>query len=219
MDRNEVLRRMRNAFRETVSRCHNPKHRQYRVYGGRGITVCDEWRYNFDQLVSDMGLRPDGMTLDRIDNDKGYSRDNCRWATRADQSKNSRAPKLVTWRGVTRCVAEWERELGFREGTLKARLGQLGYSVDEAFTKEVKCGGKLQTRAYTPRRKPDMSGVPRGFMSPNTRLSETQRALCEARWRAGESFSALGREFGVTVTTMSNACQGLKAYANRSQPC
>lgn len=72
-----------------IRRCTSPKHENYHRYGGRGITVCQEW-YDFDTFVKDMGIRPEGKTLDRRDNDKGYCLSNCRWATPKEQSANTR---------------------------------------------------------------------------------------------------------------------------------
>jgi hypothetical protein len=74
-------------------RCTNKNHHQYDDYGGRGITVTVRWRKNFWAFVGDIGTRPKGKTLDRIDNDKGYYADNCRWATDSEQAKNRRKPR------------------------------------------------------------------------------------------------------------------------------
>lgn len=72
------------------ARCHNPKHSAYPRYGARGIQVCERWRNSFDAFLADMGERPDGSTLDRIDGSKGYEPGNCRWATTAQQFENKR---------------------------------------------------------------------------------------------------------------------------------
>lgn len=73
-----------------IARCHRVTHKRYSDYGGRGITVCERWREDFWNFVADMGRRPRGHTLDRVDNDRGYSPDNCRWASKSAQNKNRR---------------------------------------------------------------------------------------------------------------------------------
>lgn len=78
-----------------VGRCHNEGHKDYPNYGARGISVCEEWRASFDAFYEHVGERPDGTTIDRIDNAKGYVRGNVRWATRSEQQRNKRGS--VTW--------------------------------------------------------------------------------------------------------------------------
>ena len=204
------IRAMRAAWAMTVQRCTNPHSRDFHYYGGRGIKVCDRWR-KFENFLADMGVRPEGMTLDRIDVNGNYEPGNCRWATRAQQGANTRANTLITWRGETLCVSEWERSLGMRPGTLKARISVLGYDVETAMTKPVKCGERLPTRTYAPRRRHEYAG-PRGTAHRLTRITRETAQSLRARWLAGESFSAMARELSLTVTTVSSACQGLKAY-------
>lgn len=73
-----------------LQRCLNPRDDAYRNYGGRGITVCERWR-EFENFFADMGPRPAGLTIERINNDGSYEPDNCMWATRSEQNKNKRA--------------------------------------------------------------------------------------------------------------------------------
>lgn len=86
------------AFHQTKNRCNNPNNGRYKDYGGRGIKMCDRWNgmNGYQNFLEDMGERPDGMTLDRIDNEKGYSPGNCRWTTYKVQSLNKRSYKNNT---------------------------------------------------------------------------------------------------------------------------
>jgi hypothetical protein len=120
-----------------VQRCHNPSSNFFRHYGGRGIAVCDRWKSSFANFYADMGPRPSGMTLDRIDNDKGYSPDNCRWATRKEQLNNTRRNRMFTVGGKTLNLTQWASLLGCSATTIYGRLA-LGWGVEEALTTPVK---------------------------------------------------------------------------------
>lgn len=208
----ETVKAMKAAWANTLRKCRDLRHADYRYYGARGITVCARWD-SFENFVEDMGLRPDELTLERRDNDGNYEPGNCVWATRQTQTENRRVSATVEWQGERMSVAAWERRFGWKAGTLKARLGRLGYTVDEAFTKPVQCGVKLSSREYAPRRKPDMSRMPKGLQHPHTKLSlEAVQEMRKRHYEGGESFSKLGRDFGVSVTTASNAVQKLKTY-------
>lgn len=95
-----------------ISRCTNPDNLAYARYGGRGISICDRW-LKFENFLADMGMKPSReYTVERVDNNKGYSPDNCKWATRTEQAQNTRSNHLVTFNNETLCIEEWQRRLG-----------------------------------------------------------------------------------------------------------
>lgn len=111
-------------------RCLNPKSKPYADYGGRGITVCDRWLV-FENFISDMGSRPEGKSLDRIDNNAGYSPENCRWADQTTQKRNTRANKKFVYNGSLLTIAEIAGQIGMKPDTLKHRIAK-GMSIDVA---------------------------------------------------------------------------------------
>lgn len=118
-----------------VKRCTNPNAPTYYRYGGRGIEVCERWR-DFVNFLADMGEKPDGMTLDRVDNEGHYGPDNCRWATMKVQGRNRSNNHVITFRGETRCLSEWAETVGINLATLKDRL-ENGWAIEEAFSTPV----------------------------------------------------------------------------------
>lgn len=93
-------------------RCFNPKVKNYHRYGGRGITVCDEWKNSFENFLKDMGERPEGYCIDRIDNEKGYFKENCRWVTNEENCNNREVSALHEYKGETLSETQWAKRLG-----------------------------------------------------------------------------------------------------------
>jgi hypothetical protein len=115
-------------------RCCNPNSERYADYGGRGITVCDRWVSSFNNFFADMGDIPfKGAQIDRKENDKGYSPDNCKWSTRNEQARNKRNNRILVFNGVGRCLTEWAEITGIKTGTLISRLKR-GWQIERALT-------------------------------------------------------------------------------------
>ena len=102
----QVGTRAYNSWKHMKARCSDPNHESYKYYGAKGITVCERW-LDFKNFFEDMGLCPEGMTLERINNDGNYEPENCQWATRKAQSRNTRRNTFFTRNGQTKCAAEW----------------------------------------------------------------------------------------------------------------
>lgn len=115
------------------ARCYNPKHRAFPDYGGREITVCKRWRDSFLDFIADMGECPPGMTLERIDNDKGYCKENCRWATYIEQGSNRRNNRILEFEGERMCVSAWARRLGCKPALIITRLNN-NWTTERALT-------------------------------------------------------------------------------------
>lgn len=103
------------------NRCLNPNAHDFPSYAGRGITVCESWM-KFENFLSDMGDAPDGMTIERIDNNKGYCASNCKWATAREQAQNRRSTLIVSINGIKKSASEWDRQYGFFKGTVAKRV-------------------------------------------------------------------------------------------------
>jgi hypothetical protein len=106
-----------------LERCRNPKSYAHAYYAGRGISVCDRWA-KFANFLADMGERPDGTTLDRVDNDGNYEPGNCRWATKREQQGNTRLARRMLLSGEPVCLAEAARRLGVATATLQNDLNR-----------------------------------------------------------------------------------------------
>lgn len=132
--------RLYRIWTSMKTRCYNENASDtYQRYGGRGITVCDEWRDDFKAFYDWAMVNGylDELTIERIDNDGNYCPENCRWANLHDQNRNRRSNRMFTFNGKTQCMLDWANELGIKPITMIARFRR-GWTVEQAFTTPVK---------------------------------------------------------------------------------
>ena len=123
-----------SRWKSMMQRCNTPSATNYRYYGARGVTVCSAW-HDFQNFLSDMGECPDkSLTLDRIDNTKGYEPGNCRWATKTAQNRNRSHCVELTLNGETKILSDWAKSIGISANCLAMRINKLGWSVERALT-------------------------------------------------------------------------------------
>lgn len=126
------------CYQNMKNRCFNKNVKEYKYYGGRGITVCDNWTKGFIYFWEDMkDSWKDNSTLDRIDNNKGYSKDNCRWITQIEQVNNVRNNKILELNGVKDTLPNWSRKLGISKQALSNRVYTYSWSDELALTTPV----------------------------------------------------------------------------------
>lgn len=128
--------KLRHVYYDMLKRCHGPKNKGYARYGARGITVCEEWRNDccvFYRWAKENGYK-EGLTIDRIDNNKGYCPENCRWTTWKVQTANRGNTRWLTFNGETKTLKEWSEVLGMSYQLLADRVYRYGWSVDKALT-------------------------------------------------------------------------------------
>lgn len=130
--------RLYNIYNKMKARCYDPNYSEAKYYGERGITVCEEWRNSFE-IFRDWAMAHgynDDLSIDRIDTNKGYSPDNCRWATPIEQSRNKRSNIRITYNGETKCLKEWCDALNLPYGTIGARIRR-GWEPERALTEPL----------------------------------------------------------------------------------
>lgn len=120
-----------SAWTSMLRRCDSPHNDSYMRYGGRGIEVCARWLESFENFLEDMGEKPHGKTLDRIDVNGNYDPGNCRWATIKEQNRNKTSNVYLTLNGVTKTIAEWAEISGVKYTTFHERLKR-GWTLEEA---------------------------------------------------------------------------------------
>lgn len=119
---------------DMIKRCSCKSYKDFFYYGGRGIKVCERWK-EFKNFFADMGKCPPNFSLDRINVNGNYEPSNCRWASRTTQARNRRGNHMITYNGVTLCLAEWAEKVGITRGCLKMRLKN-GWTLDKALKGE-----------------------------------------------------------------------------------
>lgn len=171
-ERNTPLYKIWTSMKE---RCYYTKSVSYTNYGKRGITVCDEWREDFtafrDWALSHGYSTDKRIQIDRIDNNKGYSPDNCRFVTRVEQANNRRNNKHITYNGVTKTVAEWARYLGVDNRALSKRLYRVGDDLEAA------CSNSLPSKDWG-----DSSGKECGVRTKRVRNDKPKSSLYNIWW-------------------------------------
>lgn len=163
------------------ARCFNPKALQYKYYGARGVKVCFEW-LSFKNFFKDMGVRPSGKTLDRIDPNGNYEPDNCRWATITEQNRNTRRSIKITFNGQTLNVNDWAERVGLSAGNISQRIAR-GVDPEVALT--------------APIRMPKLS-----YEVKMKIKSEYQRNVI------GSGIRSLARKYGISVTHARDIVRG-----------
>lgn len=131
-----IVSRTYTTWQSMLGRCLNPNDPAFDDYGGRGIKVCNRWLI-FENFLEDMGERPENLSLDRIKNNKGYFKKNCRWATRKEQANNTRRNRLLFYNGKTQNVTQWSEELEINKNTIYGRLNS-GWPIERVLTKNNK---------------------------------------------------------------------------------
>lgn len=127
------------TWKRMKNRCYNSKCKDYKDYGGRGITICDLWRDDFVEFfywALEHGWK-NGLSLERIDCNKGYCPENCKWIPLSEQSKNRRTNRFITYNGETHTISEWSRIMGIARKTLELRLKSKNFTLEEAFEKPI----------------------------------------------------------------------------------
>lgn len=131
----KIGEKLYNTWNRMIHRCYDIKHHKYYRYGARGISVCDEWRNNYDTFYNwsiNNGYK-EGLSIDRINNDGNYEPSNCRWTTRKQQQRNMSRNKVIKYKGENKCLSEWCEELNLYYPTIISRLHK-GWSAERALS-------------------------------------------------------------------------------------
>lgn len=131
--RNEKYPLAYTSWTEMNKRCNCPTSKRYQSYGGRGIKICKRWRA-FATFYADMGERPKGMSLERLNNNGHYTPKNCKWADATQQANNRRSSRKILFNGTEKTLAEWSRIVKLPSYLIQERISRLKWSVEKSFT-------------------------------------------------------------------------------------
>jgi len=130
------------SWNNIKTRCTNPNSSEYKRYGARGITMCEKWT-TFSGFLEDMqSSYKDGLSIDRIDNNGNYCKENCKWSTPKEQANNRRSNRIITFKNKTKTLAEWTEFLGMKRTTIANRIDYCGWSIERALSTNVKSYGR-----------------------------------------------------------------------------
>jgi hypothetical protein len=124
------------SWASIIERCCNTNSGNYHMYGAKGITMCQKWRESFEEFLKDMGERPEGFSIDRIDVYGNYEPENCRWASAKTQANNRTNNRKINFNNQNLNLSEWSDITGIKPSTISKRIDKYGWSVEEALTRK-----------------------------------------------------------------------------------
>ena len=151
-------------------RCTNPNSTSYPSYGAKNIVVCDRWLNSFTAFLEDMGIAPEGKSIDRINGTLGYSKENCKWSTPSEQARNTKSNRFIEFQGQTKLLCEWAEITGIRRVLITERIDKMGWTIEQALTTKVRS------------------------QLPDLTLQEIEQIIFLKN--SGLNFSAIGRKMG-----------------------
>lgn len=189
--------RTHRSWLSMIARCTNPTATSYPRYGGRGITICPAWLGSFTAFMLDMGTRPEGMSLERKDNNGNYDPTNCKWATPIEQAGNTRKTRLIEHNGKTLPLSVWAREAGMLPSKLHKRLND-GWTMERAL--DPKAGHRF-----------DNHQAPKGDGHHNTKLTDAKVAELRQRfvpYCRVNGIGAMAKELGMSSSYLFGVIKG-----------